>query len=151
MATLVGAQIGQRAFGSAAGRAEVWLTLRAWLDEDLERLTGALERSALELAGQDGLEFETCFSEVFPATVNHPEAQHRLEAACRRAGLFCVEAPEPFRWSEDFGHYGAHAPSAMAGIGAGERWPQLHTERYTFNDRALPAALDYLAALAREG
>lgn len=151
MVTLIGAQLGQKAFGSAAGRAEVWLTLRAEEDGDLALLAGALERSARAQAQADGLGLTVSFCDEFPATVNHPDAQQRLEAACVRAGLACGQAPQPFRWSEDFGHYGAAAPSAMAGIGAGEDWPGLHTRDYGFNDRVLPYALDFFAALAQWG
>ena len=151
IATLIGAEIGGRAFGSAAGRAEVRLTLRAEQDDDLAGLTAALREAARAEAKKDGLEAAFSFSDSFPATVNGGDAVDRLEAAARRAGLTCLDVPEPLRWSEDFGWYGRSAEAAMAGIGAGENWPQLHTDNYTFNDTVLPEMLRLFASLAYDG
>lgn len=151
MATLIGAQIGARAFGSAAGNGEVWLTLRAWHQEDLSFLQEMIEAAARTEARRDGGEVSVSFCDGFPATVNNASTLNRLECVCREAGLPCIEAPEPFRWSEDFGWYGSAAGAAMVGIGAGETWPQLHTRDYVFNDAVLPAALILFSALAQFG
>ncbi|HPE15886.1 MAG TPA: M20/M25/M40 family metallo-hydrolase [Oscillospiraceae bacterium] len=151
MATLVGAKIGEEAFGSAAGRAEVFLTLRAGRDGELAALVSAIEDAARAQAGRDGVEAAFSFKDVFPATENDPGTLARLENVCRAEGLSCIELPEPFRWSEDFGYYGRRAEAAMVGIGAGEDWPQLHTDGYVFNDAVLPVALRLFSALAERG
>jgi amidohydrolase len=151
MATLIGADIGGKAFGSAAAHAEVRLTLRAWHDGDLEALKTALENTARTEAAPDGVEVSVSYSDIFPATVNDSDALEQLKHACRLAGLDSIELPEPIRWSEDFGWYGAHAKTAMAGIGAGENWPPLHTTDYEFNDNILPAALALYMRLAEAG
>lgn len=151
MATLIGAKIGERAFGCAAGEAEVWLTLRAWREKDMELLASSVEKAAHNEALRDGAGFSFSFCDVFPATVNDDETLERLKNICLEAGLDCEEVPEPFRWSEDFGYYGTDAKSVMVGIGAGRDWPQLHTERYEFNDRILPSAVKLFAALAQTG
>jgi metal-dependent amidase/aminoacylase/carboxypeptidase family protein len=91
------------------------------------------------------------FSDVFPAVVNDSLALERLRNACSLTGLNIFDIPEPMRWSEDFGWYGRHAGAAMAGIGAGGNWPQLHTPDYEFNDAVLPAALTLLSSLAENG
>lgn len=148
MATLIGAKIGERAFGSAAGNAEVWLTLRAWREEDIDRLIALVEEAACTEASRDGVETEFSFCDIFPATVNDDESLSQLECICRRAGLACIEIPEPFRWSEDFGYYGTAAKAVMVGIGSGETWPQLHTKDYEFNDTILEAAVTLFSALA---
>ncbi len=90
-------------------------------------------------------------SDVFRATVNDPGAFRLLSDICRGVGLACVDVPEPFRWSEDFGQYGSVGGAVLFGIGAGEDWPQLHTENYSFNDRILPTALTLFSALAENG
>lgn len=148
MATLIGAEIGARAFGSAAGNAEVWLTLRAEHEEDLNLLVSSIEETAGTEADHDGVEVSFSFDNFFPATVNDDAALAQVENICRKAGLEYTEVPEPFRWSEDFGHYGAAAKAVMVGIGAGADWPHLHTANYTFNDTILPAALTLFSALA---
>lgn len=151
MATLVGAKIGEKAFGCAAGAAEVWLTLRAWREEDMNQLIACIGQDARLEALRDGVRISETFNDVFPATVNDDKTLERLEITCRKAGLSCVEAPEPFRWSEDFGYYGSCAKAVMVGVGVGRDWPQLHTENYTFNDRILPPVLTMFSALARFG
>lgn len=151
MATLIGADIGGKAFGSAAAQAAIRLTLRAYHDEDMSALIGALQGAAQAEALKDDVGVSFSFSDVFPATVNNDKAISRVENACRRTGLDVIDLPEPFRWSEDFGHYGVYTEAAMAGIGAGEGWPPLHTAEYAFNDGVIPAALTLLYALAENG
>jgi len=151
MATLIGAEIGEKAFGSAAGNGEIWLTLRAWHEGDLRKMISAVEERAKSEAERDGVEVEASFIDVFPATENNEEVLGRLADICRGMGLECEEVPEPFRWSEDFGYYGAFAAAVMVGIGDGPDWPQLHTEKYVFNDKIIPAALDLFSALAKFG
>jgi amidohydrolase len=151
MATLIGVEIGTKAFGTAAGRAEVLLTLRAWREEDMNFLISSIEKTAAVEASRDGVNADFSFCDVFPGTVNDNSALERLERICGEAKLDCVEVPEPFRWSEDFGYYGARAKAVMVGIGAGIDWPQLHTDNYTFNDNILPAALLLLSSLAENG
>lgn len=151
MATLVGAKIGMKAFGTAAGNAEVWVTLRTWFDNDLTMLAALIEEKARAEAAADNVAVTFSYSDVFQATVNDPAALLRLEELCRESGLVCIEVPEPFRWSEDFGQYGALGSAVMFGIGVGDSWPQLHTESYRFNDRILPTALSLLSALAENG
>ncbi len=151
MATLIGAEIGTKAFGTAAGRAEVRLTLRAWREEDMNFLIASIEKTAIVEASRDEVSAEFSFCDVFPSTVNDNATLERLERICRQAGLNCAEVPEPFRWSEDFGYYGANAKAVMVGIGAGLEWPQLHTEKYSFNDNILPRALSLFSLLAEFG
>lgn len=151
MATLVGADIGTKAFGTAAARAELRLTLRAYHEEDLAALIGAVEKTARAEAACDGVDVAITYSDIFPATVNDGGLAATLCDICRRQGLDTVEVPEPFRWSEDFGWYGQYAKALMAGIGAGESWPSLHAEDYTFNDELLPPMLKLLQSLAIGG
>lgn len=151
MSTLIGAQIGAKAFGTAAGSAEVWLTLRAWQEADMQTLRLSIEQAARSAAQRDGIGISETLCDVFPATVNDNVLLAELEQICRRAGLDCVTVSEPFRWSEDFGYYGARTRAVMVGIGAGQDWPQLHTADYRFNDDIIPNALTLFLALARRG
>ncbi|MGE4485663.1 MAG: M20/M25/M40 family metallo-hydrolase, partial [Oscillospiraceae bacterium] len=151
MATLIGAEIGAKAFGSAAGSAEVWLTLRAWREADMAKLIMSTEEKARAEAASGGVEVSFSFCDVFPATVNDDAALEQLEKICPENGLSCVHLQEPFRWSEDFGYYGSDAKAVIVGIGAGKDSPQLHTEAYVFNDGIIPAALTLFSALAERG
>ena len=151
MATLIGSKIGSKAFGSAAGSAEVWFTLRAWFDDDLASLVSSIKETAHAEASRDRVEASFSFCDEFPATVNDAAVLDQVKKICIESGLSCTDVPEPFRWSEDFGYYGSSAKAVMVGIGAGAAWPQLHTKNYTFNDEIIPAALTLFSALAELG
>ena len=143
LCTVIGTQMGERAFGTAAARAEVWLTLRAERDEDLELLFAGLLRLAQSLAAEYGLAFDHQVQDVFPATVNDPACAQRVLELC---GGSVLDAP--MRWSEDFGHYLRRRPGAFFGIGAGEGCPPLHTQDYQYPDALLePTAAAFRALL----
>ena len=151
MATLVGTKIGKKAFGTAAGNGEVWLTLRAWYEDDLNLLILNIKKISCIEAVRDEVAVSYGFCDQFPATVNDNFALERLEAVCHEVGLNCIEVAEPFRWSEDFSYYGSYARAVMVGIGTGLDWPQLHTEDYVFNDRIIPVSLKLFYTLAEIG
>ncbi len=147
LATPVYASAGTRSFGVAAGSGEICLTLRAWADEDLEKLTAGFVNAARELAGSCGAGLRQSEQDVFPATVNAPQLYAQVEAAAREAGLSCLTPAEPFRWSEDFGHYGARCPAFFCGIGAGEETAGLHTPAYQWNGAVTEAAIRLFSKL----
>ena len=132
LCTVVGARMGERSFGTAAAQAEVWLTLRAEQDQDLNDLHAKILGLAEAVAAEHRLAFDHQVQDVFPATINHPEYAQRVLALC---GGRVLETP--MRWSEDFGHYLRRCPGAFFGIGAGESCPPLHTEDYRYPDPLL--------------
>ena len=149
LATPVCFTAGSRSFGVAAGSGEIDLTLRAWRDEDLERLTASAVRMAENLALGAGVKLTHSEQDVFPATVNAPTLYDKAKTAAGEAGLRCLTPSEPFRWSEDFGHYGARCPAFFCGIGAGEDAPGLHTPDYTWNSAVTDAAVRLFSTLFR--
>ena len=60
-----------------------------------------------------------------------------------------VTIREPFRWSEDFGHFTALYPGALFGIGAGKNHPGLHNNDYDFNDNIIETGLNIFMNLIR--
>ena len=149
LATPVCISAGSRSFGVAAGSGEIDLTLRAWRDAELEKLVRRCVDTAKELAEEAGIALTTAEQDVFPATVNSPRLYAKLEAATKRAGLQSLTPAEPFRWSEDFGHYGAKRPAFFCGIGAGEDAAGLHTPDYQWNDKVTEAAIRLFSSLIR--
>lgn len=143
LCTVIGVQMGEKAFGAAAAQAEVWLTLRAEQDGDLLKLrTGVLD-TARELGERHALDFAFEEQDVFPATENNPGCAARVLQLPGAAPL-----DKPMRWSEDFGHYLQKCPGAFFGIGAGESCPALHSADYEYPDTLLrPTAEAFLALL----
>lgn len=142
LCTVIGAEMGERAFGNAASKAEVWLTLRAERDQDLDRLMAELLQMAAALADEYGLTFDHQVQDVFPATVNHPDCAQRVLELFGGAVL-----ETPMRWSEDFGHYLHRCHGAFFGIGAGEGCPALHTEDYQYPDALLEPTMAAFRAI----
>ena len=137
LCTVIGVEMGEKAFGAAAERAEVWLTLRGEHDEDLNKLFEGVLRLSEDLAREYGLAFAHEVQDVFPATENDPACAKKL-LELRGGEVLAV----PMRWSEDFGHYLKLCKGAFFGIGAGKDYPPLHTEDYEYPDALLQPTMD---------
>lgn len=144
LCTVIGIQMGDKAFGSAAASADVWLTLRAEHDHDLEALHDSILRLCEDLAKKHKLAFDSAVQDVFPATENTADCAAKVLALC---GGVALEVP--MRWSEDFGHYLKGCKGAFFGIGAGEAHPPLHTEDYEYPDSLLLPTVNAFLALLR--
>lgn len=142
LCTVIGMNMGEKAFGAAAAGAEVWLTLRAEHDVDLEKLHNDIMQLSKQLAETNKLGFNYEVQDVFPATENHPACADKVLANCKGELL-----EVPMRWSEDFGHYLQKCPGAFFGIGAGEDYPPLHTEKYEYPDALLEPTIRAFMAL----
>lgn len=148
--TIIHARLGEQAFGTTPGYAEVMATLRAYKQEDLRLLTERAETIAKEQAALYALGIDIEYTEAFPATVNHPEAMQIVRRAVKVAGVPLREVAEPFRWSEDFGHFAQVARTAFFGVGAGELHPQLHHPMYDFPDAVTDIGLAVFEAIVHE-
>ena len=150
LATMVGMQVGERAFGVAASEGKLWVTLRAEKAEAFEALNAAADRAVREAAEAAGLGWSLQRFDLFPATVNDPALLAALEAACVRGGVPYKYLELPVRWSEDFGHYGRFAPACFFGLGAGAETAPLHTEGYAWPEALAPLAAELYEKLLRE-
>jgi amidohydrolase len=130
LATVTHARLGEATFGVAPGEAEIFVTLRTLLDDRMAALEAEARALVTEAAAGFGQHIEV--SEPFGHCVNHPDATGLL----RQATAHLPQHPEgqPMRASEDFGRFGAHMPSAMFLLGAGEQTPALHNPDYDFPD-----------------
>jgi len=144
LCTVIGVEMGEKAFGAAAADAELWLTLRAERSADLERLKRDLLARAEALAAAEGLGFSWAEQDVFPATENHAACAEKVLRLCGGETLAA-----PMRWSEDFGHYLRRCPGAFFGVGAGEDCPALHTAGYAYPAALLEPTADAFLKLIR--
>ncbi|MCG6893303.1 MAG: amidohydrolase, partial [Desulfobacteraceae bacterium] len=127
LATIVHARLGFPGFGVSAGDAEIMATLRADTEEGMDALAEAAAAAVGDEAAKDALEWETLWSDLFPATRNDPDACRLLERAAAAAALPVIRLKEPFRASEDFGVFTASTRGAAFGFGSGVGQPALHT------------------------
>ncbi len=142
LATIIQVDVGERAFGTQASRGKLLLTIRSEYEDDLQKLQDALESLARERAASYGLELSISYCDVFPNTVSHHSSNEKVRAVCRELGIPCREMPEPYRSSEDFGHYTKVIPGAFFEIGSGEDCPALHTVGMNFPDAIIETAVE---------
>jgi amidohydrolase len=134
LVTVIYAKLGEVAFGTSPGEAEIMATLRSYSNEDMRILTERAQVIAKENAFRHNLKFEISFTEEFPATVNHERNIEIIKIATKSKNINYRYLPEPFRWSEDFAHFTQKYPGALFGLGSGENHPQLHNSDYDFPD-----------------
>lgn len=146
-ATVVGARLGDKAFGTVPADAELWATLRSASDRTMQRMLDALNQDLQARCAADGLSWQLSFSDVFPATHNHPAAVQLLRTA--NAGQDLIAPQEPIRWSEDVAHLFANSKGALFGLGAGTDTAALHDSSYDFPDALISIGRDIFLRLCR--
>ena len=150
MATVVGINCGGANFGMMPGEGEVDITLRALREEDMAALEKGLTELAEAAGSEAGLEVSIEKVDVFPETRNDKESVAKVAEAAGRLGLEICRMKEPIRSSEDFGWYQKKCSGAMIFIGNGEDYPQVHTEKYDFNDNIIEVAVQLLYEIIME-
>lgn len=136
--TLICVRLGEEAFGTSAGDAEVMFTLRAYTNDAMEHLLNNANSLVGEIASRHHLVLSHTLREPFCATENYSDHVEHIEEYCGCRSQYILT---PFRWSEDFANYLLHFPGAMFGIGSGEHHVELHHPDYDFPDGLiLPSA-----------
>ncbi len=145
--TLTHARLGEKAVGTAPGHAIVWATLRSYKDSVLNMLKERSVKIAQEQAHAFKLNMSYDWQEPFAATVNHPECTAVLKEVISKNGFMEQEIEWPFRWSEDFGHFGPLTKTCLFGLGAGNDHPSLHNPDYDFPDEIIRAGIEVFDAI----
>jgi amidohydrolase len=140
--TIIHARLGEVAFGTNPGKAVVMATLRTYQDEDMLLMKKKAENLVRTLEKDFDIQCHISYTEEFPATTNHSEVTKLVEEAFRRAGAKHEIIEEPFRWSEDFGHFTSAHPGALFGIGSGIDHPSLHNNDYDFPDEIIETGIN---------
>ncbi len=148
LCTVVHVNIGERAFGIAASKGELMLTIRAFYEGELNQLQHSIENLTLSLAHQFGLIANISYHDQFPETVNHKESSDKIRTVCMKKEIQLGELKEAYRASEDFGHYLKETKGAICYIGNGVDYPHIHTVHYDFNDRIIETAVELFKGLA---
>ena len=142
--TLICVRLGDEAFGTSAGDAEVMFTLRAYTNNTMEHLLAEALDLAGSIASRHHLQFDHALRDPFSATENASQWVEYIEEHC---GARVQHLLTPFRWSEDFSNYLRWFPGAFFGIGAGQRQPELHHPDYDFPDALIDPAAEVLLHL----
>lgn len=121
-------------FGTTPGEGVVMGVVRAHRTADLDLLRTELAAQVQRLARADGLQSELSWHEPFDATASDAPGVDLVAAAAAATGLGVLQLEEPFRWSEDFGHFTDAFGGAFFGLGSGTEQPQLHDDGYDYPD-----------------
>ena len=140
-ATVVGVKLGEKAFGTAPADGEIYVTLRSESNDEMERLVELVSNEVAVVATAHQLSYAIEYEDVFDATVNDEQAVNINSAALKDEPVRI--APEPFRWSEDFGQFTRLYRGALFGLGAGENTPALHNPDYDFPDQLIEIGSGY--------
>lgn len=137
MLTVTHCKMGEAVFGSTPGYAEIWVTLRTLLDDQMTELAHRCETFLHQTAKASGLAVEFLISDDFAHCENAPGATAVFETVLDRLGISRSTDHLPIRASEDFGRFRALGDSAMIFIGSGEAQPMLHNPDYDFPDQLI--------------
>lgn len=137
LVTVIHARLGEIAFGTTPGYAEVMATLRSYTNSDMEVLTKLAEKIAVENAKNSELKYDISYVEEFPAAINNTKLVHQLEKVAGENNIEYKYLENPYKWSEDFAHFTLKFPGALFGLGSGLDQPQLHNPDYDFPDEII--------------
>lgn len=148
LCTVVQIDVGEKAFGMAASKGVIRMTIRALYEEEMDRLQGNLESFAKAQAEEYGLTVSFHYNDEFPETANHKESADKVRSAAKAKGMELIELQEAFRGSEDFGHFTKLTKGAYCFIGNGENYPNPHTYAYDFPDELIESGVELFKGLA---
>lgn len=131
LATPIALHSGKDTFGISPLESSLLITLRAAEVDDLDSMMRGTERLVAEVNKIDGAKASLSFEEFFPITAND-HFHGDLREICTRLKRPFEEMKDPFRWSEDFGHYSKRFRTQMFGLGSGKNTAPLHASTYDF-------------------
>lgn len=148
LCTVVQIDVGEKAFGIAASKGDLRMTIRALYEEELEQLQENLENFAKAQGVEHGLKVSFSYNDEFPETINHKESADKIRLAAKSKNIELIELDEAFRGSEDFGHYTKLTKGAYCFIGNGEGYPPVHTSEFDFRDELIKTGVELFSELA---
>ena len=150
LVTIIHSKIGERAFGTSPGYAEVMATLRSYKNNDMKLLTDEAVKKSKQIAKKHRLKIKIEFTEEFPATVNESICVKKIDNAAKENKLKAQKIKTPFKWSEDFGHFTNHFNGALFGLGSGIKHPALHNPNYDFPDEIIEPGVKIFYSIIKQ-
>lgn len=150
LVTIIHVRLGEIAFGTSPGYAELMATLRSHRDAEMEVMVRRAEELVAGVAQTHGLGYEAEWVEEFPAVRNHDACVDIVERAAQKTGAEIVRPEFPFPWTEDFSYYLQSNDGAFFGLGAGEDHPQLHSPDYDFPDGIIPRGIEVFSEILKQ-
>ncbi|MFA6770195.1 MAG: amidohydrolase [Bacteroidales bacterium] len=141
LGTVVNISLGDVNYGVTPGEGYLRMTLRSFVDKDLDKLCSLIEGYASEKALENGLKLTTSYFDRFPATLNDAQANKMVERAVIENHIEYEYAKTPEKGSDDFAFFAFNATSSYFDIGNGIETKDLHQQGYKFSDQIMETAL----------
>ncbi len=140
--TAVGMKAGNKDFGISPDKGELYLTIRAYSNSDMDKISSLIEAEIKSISADQGIISEYDYFEYFPAVENCGVMVNSLEKLCTEKAFAYEYLPEPYFWSEDFAFYGELSQICFFGLGSGIKQPHLHALNYDFNDNIIKTGVE---------
>jgi amidohydrolase len=147
LVTPVHCRVGNPGFGTSPDVAQLFLSLRANTIADFKLLKKQVLGSISSKAHKYGLKYDTLWKEEFPNVRSNAECNLLLRECAEALDMNVMQVPQPFQWSDDFGHFTQKFTGAMFGVGAGVTHPPIHSPEYDFPDELLKTGATFLHKL----
>ncbi|HEY0732410.1 MAG TPA: amidohydrolase [Chitinophagaceae bacterium] len=143
-------QLGEKAYGIAAGSGELHYTIRTWTEDEMQKLKQNLIDLAEKMAQKHQLKLNLEWFDYFPAVVNDHTCTELVRKAAERNGYNVIKKNTPFRFGEDFGWFSRQYRVTMFGLGAGKEIPALHHNDYDFPDEIIKTGMKMFQGVISE-
>ncbi len=148
--TIIHIKLGEISFGTSPGYAEIMITLRAFEDSDMKKITNKAESIINRITKEENLQTEISYSEIFPATVNDPGCIKLIKDSAIANNLEIEYLPKPFKWSEDFAYFTEKYTCGYFGLGSGINQPQLHNPDFDFPDEIIETGVNVMFGIFKK-
>lgn len=130
-------EMGEKAYGTSAGKATIGYTFRSWTNEKFDDMKAKIVQKVDEISKKYKLEASSKWLETFNANNNNASAYNEIKIAAKAQEFELLDLEKPFEFGEDFGLFTKQYKGAMFGIGSGVNQPPLHNSEYDFPDELL--------------
>ena len=148
--TIIHARLGEVAFGTNPGEAEIMATFRSSKDSVMTTMKKTAEDFVKKHSKDFALSYDLEWVEYFPATVNSSACVELIRKVSNKQKRRIIELTEAFAWSEDFSYYGPHCKCGYFGVGSGVDSAQLHNPDFDFPEELLPVGIEMFVGLIEE-
>lgn len=148
--TFIYIKMGEVAFGTSAGHAEMGFTIRSYENEDIDHIIKWSKDVISDICFKHKLKCSFEFTEVFPATITTPDSYERIKKAAEKLKLSVKELEEPMKWSEDFGYYSSSIKTGFFGLGSGLDQPKLHNPDFDFPDEIIEKGVNMFLEILQD-
>lgn len=150
LSTPIHIDMGEKAYGTSAGRATVSYTFRTWENDKFDIMKAQIVHNITQIAQKYDLGLITKWVETFNANTNHPEAYQQIKKAATLLNLDIIDLENPFEIGEDFGLFTKKYKGAMFGIGSGINQPPLHNAEFDFPDELIEIGSDMFYQISQQ-